>query len=296
MAIRSITKLRLAAGHVKTVSEMETQFGKDLLRSPVSTITVGSITVDERLGNPEPHYGYDSETRTSYNAVGLKNPGWKKFFPNKLKELINIASKHDKQVVLSLAPIEPGQVEQMVKVISAMPYRTWVSRIQLNGGCPNVSGHEVIAHDPEAIESLLSEIKPFTSLVDFEFKTSPQLSKSTLRKTVELCSEYGIKWIVSANTEKVDTPTGKDGNPYTGSPACGKAGLPLFEQNVEQVVVFSDYIRQTGADIKLVACGGIFSAEQLMTYADAGAVEAEMMTSVLENSPKVFQDILMATV
>lgn len=288
----SIQRLRFSAGHIKCAADLETEFGRNLLRSPMTAFTVGSVTFEGRAGNPEPHYGYDPETGTSYNAVGLKNPGFEQFYTAEFQRISDLAIEARKELIISLAPIHPGEVGRMAKLLAAMPERTHISRGQLNGGCPNVAGHSVIAHDPDAIEMLLKEVKPYTSLIDFEFKTSPEVEDYVIKRTVELCAEYRIRWIVSGNTEKVATPTDKYGRPYTGSPTCGRAGKPLLEPNLVQLDKFSEVITALGANIKLVAGGGISTAEDLRRCADAGATEAEMMTAVLENGPRVFQDIL----
>ena len=287
-----IEKLRLAAGYVKTATDLKSDFGQKLLRSAATGICVGSITLNEKDGNPEPHYGYDAETGTSYNSVGLKNPGWAKFFPNELGKIMNIMTVANKELILSLAPMNAGDLHAMVSSLSLMPYRSWPCRLQINGGCPNVSGHGIIAHDPRAIRALFEEIKDFTDYFEIEFKTAPELGSSVLRQTVDLCAGYGIGRILSANTVKVNTPDDQKGKPYTGSPTCGMAGRPLLALNVKQLCAFRESIGEKKAPVKLIAGGGISAGEHLDICVSAGVVEeAELMTVALEMGPRIFGDI-----
>lgn len=287
-----ITKLRLAAGQVKTLRDLSTVFGRDLIRSPVYGICIGSITLLERSGNPEPHYHFDPKTKASYNAVGLKNAGWESFCPGTILNIARDLSSEGKESIVSLAPFKKNDLAYMVAELVRMPTRTWVQRVQINGSCPNVSGHGIIAQDKDALTRLFEEIQEFTSLIDFEFKTSPNLSVRMIADTAALCARYGIKWIVSANTQSVETPRSGSGKPYLGSPNCGMGGEPLLAQNIGQLQRFHEVIRKQGTDIQLIACGGISSAEDLAKCAQAGAVEAELLTAALEYGPRVFQDML----
>src|SRR4051812_14987200 len=103
-----------AAGMVKTLDE-----ARALLTSAVTRITVGSITLEPRLGNIGETYYYSPSRRTAWNSRGLPNPGVEATLAW-LKDFRQECNDADKELAVSIAGFSPPECGKLAGRL--MPY------------------------------------------------------------------------------------------------------------------------------------------------------------------------------
>lgn len=256
----------IAAGMIKTAVHVDVG-----LPHLVDHITFGSFTLEPRDGNKEPVYSYDEERRMSLNAIGLKNQGIKEFLLYDLSRALEI-KRAGCRLHLSLAPLKEGDLEtilQKMQIYGLHP--KYVDQLEINAACPNHRSdkghlHDVLAHDPAALEALMKEATVYRG--SKSIKIAPLMSNESLRACVEFSMKYDFDSIVSGNTLLIDAE-GK-----LSVPKGGMAGAPLLEHALEQVRKLRkiiDGLRVDGPKPKIIGCGGIMSAHDVTEYINAGA-------------------------
>jgi dihydroorotate dehydrogenase len=291
-------RIGIAAGIIKRVSHVPAGLGE-----LVDHITFGSFTLDPREGNKEPNYWYDSEARTSYNAIGLTNMGLRAFILDELigkrDEFLKLKAQGCK-IRISLAPLKSGDLIKM----AALMNEYWaqigdlIAEVEVNAACPNhrdESGslHPVLARDPEALKVLMREGKDL--LCPKAIKIAPDTDRGCLRTCVNLAIELGYSTIVSANTRLTDTPRDSHSNLRLSMPKCGKGGAPLLEGAVAQVRMLCEMIRETDTPFpkpQVIGCGAVMCGADAQRHIDVGAVIAQTATYYMELQAKGIRDLI----
>jgi dihydroorotate dehydrogenase len=272
--VMKIFPLAIAAGMIKEAAHIEGG-----LPELVQEIVFGSYTLEERPGNPEPIFYFDNKTGGSINAVGLKNKGLGYFLDHELPLIDARLEGKECRIVVSLAPLKDGDLAEMIRLILASPYRHLITRVEINGACPNHRvGQElqpVLAHDPVAVASLLGELVPDD--LSYSFKIAPDTEEGTLEKIVQLCSDYDIARIVSGNTRRGSAEI--DGIQQLSVSHGGWAGAVLLESALEQVKKLRRMVEELPyRKPTITGCGGILLPEAMKQYQDAGADDAQVAT------------------
>lgn len=291
-------RIGIAAGIIRLVSNVPAGLG-----GLVEHITFGSYTLDPEVGNKEPVYYYDEESRTSYNSVGLKNDGLREFIE---KELIGKRDEFLKlkaqgcRIRISLAPRKTGDLAKMVAVVNEYWTKIGdiVDEIEVNAACPNhrdESGslHPVLAKDPEALKVLMREGRDL--LCPKAIKIAPDTDRGCLRTCVNLAIELGYSTIVSANTRLTNTPRDSHGNLHLSRDKCGKGGAPLLEGAVKQVLILCEMIRETDTHLpkpQVIGCGGVMGESDAELHIGAGATIAQTATYYMQFRDKGVRDLV----
>lgn len=256
----------IAAGMIKCADDIN----KRALES-VSTIALGSFTLKPREGNPEPNWFWDPNSKTGFNAIGLRNQSLKTFLEDEGPIIRKILTQTSTQCDVSLAPTESGELRNMCRVLKQYKSTLPIRLIEVNAACPNHKKGEniqpVLAYDPEAVDSLLMELKgcPFP----ISLKIAPDTTEGTLFAIVGLCIKYGVSMIVSGNTRGSEAIW--NGKPVLSVPRGGMSGKPLFDNAVEQVATLKHMIQEQGASITIRGVGGIFTTEDVAIMRNVGA-------------------------
>ena len=263
-----IYEIGLGAGMAKAAKDIDPN-----ALDTVSIVEVGSLTLNESKGNPEPTSHWDEENQAGYNSIGLKNMGIAALFAVEAPKIARLFVAKHATLDLSLAPKEPGDLAKMMTVVrtnhSVLPIRYLI----VNGACPNKwkNGEQqaITSHDPAATRVLLEEARgcPF----DLGYKIAPDTPLPVQEQLVDICYELGVKILVSGNTRGVDTPIGPNGKPVISQPRCGQSGAPLFAGSVSQVASLRRIIDDKGDGMRLSGMGGVLNAEHAHSMFDAGA-------------------------
>lgn len=266
-------EIGLGAGMVKCANEID-----EGALDTISVVEVGSITLEESKGNPEPTSHWDEDEQTGYNSIGLKNMGSKAFFEIEAPKIAKLFTAKQAVIDLSLAPKEPGDLAKMMAILransSVLPIRYTI----VNGACPNKwkNGEQqaITAQDPAASRILLEEAAdcPF----DLGYKIAPDTPLDVQVQLVDICRELGVKILVSSNTRGVETPLGPNGKPVISQPRCGLSGKPLLEGAIAQVASLRKIIDAKGYDLRLSGMGGVLNSEDAVRMFKAGADDARV--------------------
>lgn len=290
---QSAVKIGIGAGVVKHLRDFEGEWGLNILRSPAEFITVGSITRHARVGNPEPRYYFDQDSRTSWNSVGLRGDGFKVFL-RQLPKLKMLCDAHHKELRLSISPIETHEIRSMIRDdLSWLPENCSIALLEINAACPNLWGHGVIARDERALKNLLEEVCEESINFPIGLKIAPDTDIEMLKRIIDLAQIYNVSALVSGNTRLVDTPNDEQKIPRIGMPKCGMAGASILESGIRQIEALAEIRSAAASNVRLIACGGIMSGNDLRRYIDVGADEAQLVTAALEYGGKIFQDVQM---
>lgn len=274
----------LAAGMIKTRNIPKTLIGY------VKHITFGSFTLEPRQGNPEPTYWFDDKTGNSINAVGLKNQSLQVFLDEELPAICELLEGTGTDIRISIAPTKTGDAAQMSEMVSKSDCLKYISFMEVNAACPNhrTDGgrlHDVLAHDPKAVEILMQETVGFQQ--QRAIKIAPRMSLDVLSEYPDLAYVQGFEQIVSANTLLGSSVI--NGTQQLSVDRGGQAGAILRPGCIQQIRALATGCSRYG--ISLIACGGIDSAETVKANLKAGADTCQVATGYMQFGPKIFESI-----
>lgn len=185
-----------AGGTCKTLEQV-----RRLANSAVTHIEVGSITVLHRDGNIGSSLEYIDSDGTSVNALGMPNQG-APYYRRVLPEMVAIANAAGKELVVNIAPINPGDTEVLCKLCKD----AGVHRITFNAGCPNAWADgvqkKIVSFDPSALDREISTVFSVIerSGIQVNVKLSPYWFEHALRKEVASVLRPHPVSIITCNT------------------------------------------------------------------------------------------------
>ncbi|MDB5190198.1 MAG: Dihydroorotate oxidase [Parcubacteria group bacterium] len=272
-----------AAGFIKGPGQ---QFN-DALRSAATYITIGSLTINQRDGNPGSVYQFFDDG-TSVNALGLPNPGIDAI-RHEAENMAEQAQGAGKHIRWSLAGFS---VDEYVQLSEALFEH---GRLELNLGCPNVWGDSgqkpIAAFDLDLMKAIITEVSRRMPGLFFDIKVSPYSDPSMIQRIADLVRDTQVLNIVTCNTfpnaiaykdckRALQTPNGYG----------GMAGNGLFPIALGQVAQFAEALGDEGPGI--IGVGGINSGERVRAMNDAGATGIQIGTAFGEHGAGIFSDVL----
>lgn len=205
-------------------------------------------------GNAPPRIG--SAGSGMLNAIGIQNPGIEEW-------AAEVGPLLERTGVPVWGSAVGGSPEEFA-VVAAGLAATGVSAIELNLSCPNIEGETMFALDPVASSAVVAAVR---GAVDIPIGAKLSPNSEDIVTTAAAVVEAGADWLVLTNTAwgfGIDIVTrrptltrGVGG--YSGPPV-----KPLAMRCVWQV-------HQALADVPIVGCGGVSTAEDLVEYLLAGA-------------------------
>ena len=249
----------LAAGFDKTCRHLG-----PLGRLGFGFVVGGTITRAPRKGNAKPRIARSPEHRAIVNSMGLPNPGADAAATNLSRApgtAPRLASVADEDLSMAISTVE-----------LLAPH---VDGIELNASSPNAPWRHDPAHMTRLLEAfrgrtdrpLLLKLPPFTT--DEERATVLDLARAA--------AEAGAHGLVCSNTLPMEEPRLATGR-------GGLSGGPLTEQTPRTV---ADVAAATGRAVPIVACGGIFTSEDVRRCLDAGASAVQLYTGLIYRGPGI---------
>lgn len=275
-----------AAGTCKTLEDV-----RRLARSAVDVITLGSITVEYREGNPGTNH-YQDEVGTSINSLGLPNLGSQQYYCNHLSAMREFAEKEGKQLSVSLAILQESDLEALTRLLS----QNLIKIIELNAGCPNVwSGSKqkrILSFDPIALDTtigLLVRLAPFAK--EIRVKLSPYSDPGLLAEVASMLQCHPVTLVTSntfANAFMFQDSSFVPAIPF-GKHLGGMAGMGMKPIVLGQVVQFRELLPQH----KIIAVGEVNSGRDMFEYERVGANGVQIGTAYyFSENPRIFSDVL----
>lgn len=287
--LRLSSPLMIAAGCCKTEGDV-----RQVLRTGVAAVVIGSITTEPRAGNEGITFWSDPAGVYALNSLGLPNPGMR-YWQTELPALLDRAHRNDQHLIVSVAGFGP----QEFGVLTAAMLEAGADAVELNLGCPNLwqDGDQkpIFSFDTGLIVSVLTEV---TRRVGADARIGVKLSPYSdptmlLRVGATLALFPVVKYIATSNT----FPNGLAfvAEKRAIAPAEGKGGVggaAMKPIALGQVAQFHALL----PDMPIVGTGGINSAHDVDDYLTAGATATALTTTYWNDpsSPKRIMEELMA--
>lgn len=282
-----------AAGWVKRSGEGF----DDLLRSAVTEITIGSLTMDKRPGNSGECF-VTLPDGTSVNSMGLPNQGIVGFGKN-LSELANATRNSGKFLRLSIAPVSLDDV----KSLSLLTRSRGVNTLELNLGCPNVHSEgkrkPIFAYDLKLTHDAVFAARERWTGGKLAIKLSPYEDMDLSRKMARLMNNLLSNGdsVVLCNTKPDFCPKDEDGvsllramSPHGDTiNSGGMGGTSLKQISLQNIKIFRSVLRE---EIGITGVGGISTGKDMLDYIRAGASAVQVGTAFFNSNAHIFSDVL----
>jgi dihydroorotate dehydrogenase len=222
----------------------------------------GTVTRAPRRGNPVPRIVRDGVRGALVDEMGLPNPGAEAAAralarsPRTSPRFVSIADEAVEDAISTLELLEP-----------------LVDGFEVNASSPNAGWEHVGEH----VGALIRALRPRTTKPLF-VKVPPFRSDQERERTLSMIAagrDGGASGIVCSNTVPVDDPRLSTGR-------GGLSGAPL---STDTPRIVAEVRSAVGDDLPVVACGGIFTADDVRTSLDAGATAIQLYTSLIYGGP-----------
>ncbi|MCL2802459.1 MAG: quinone-dependent dihydroorotate dehydrogenase [Micrococcales bacterium] len=246
-----------------------------------SYVEVGTVTPVAQGGNPRPRLWRLPEQRALRNAMGFNNQGARKV-AGRLMRLRRSSTGRRLLVGVNL-----GKNKSTLAVDAPQDYHTtarwlapWADYLVVNVSSPNTPGLREL-QDSQSLGPILRAAKAGAAEgralggqsgeVPLLVKVAPDLSDAELDQVAALALELGLAGVVAVNTT-VDHDLGPG----------GLSGPMLKARGVEVV----RRLRQAlGEEPVIIGVGGIFEAQDIVDYMQAGANLVQALTAFIYEGP-----------
>jgi dihydroorotate dehydrogenase len=274
-------------GPLKTVEETALLF-----ETTVPMVTLGSITSRPRMGNPEPRYWEDETGYHTFNVIGLANRGID-YYCEALPGLVELSEKTGKPLIVSLAPEEIEELEEMVELL-----KDFNITIELNYSCPNI---DVIREDtrksatmwalePDLVARSLERVrKIYTGNLVAKFIYHPD--DRFIDVTAKILRDAQVNAVALINT--LDGSMIMDPEklrPLSPRPFGGLSGRSILPVGLGTVARWSG---QLDPEIDIIAEGGIASGFDILSYFVCGANVCRVGSEYGRKGRKIFGQLTM---
>jgi dihydroorotate dehydrogenase len=255
----------LAAGFDKNC-----EMSKALFHLGFGYLTLGTVTLNPRKGNPKPRIWRRSGD-SLINSMGLPNIGAHRIIVNLLKE----RGKRAAPLIVSISGLG---VKEFVECYHKI--EPFADGIELNVSSPNTAGVRIF-QEPPTLSKLLDEISRVrSSKIPIWVKIPPYFNEKERENVLDLvrvCVNKSVDGITAINTKSVMEQRASIG---TG----GLSGPPIFE---DMIRIVREIYTQTGGRIPINACGGISTGRDAWTALESGASSVQLYTAFIYQGPTV---------
>lgn len=261
-----------------------------LLATQAAAVVIGSITWEERAGNPEPRWFAGSDLGFALNSYGMPNNGHA-WYEENLPEMVKRAHTASKPLVLSVAGFSVKEYGDL----ALLGKQAGVDMVELNLACPNTSEagrpNPIFSFDLEMIQAVIDVVEKNLGDLPYSLKLSPYSNPSELTRTAELISKSKASAVVASNTFPNAYWQDENGQPLIGSNnglagASGEAMLPISLGQVKQ------FRAQLPATITVIGVGGASTPKHVQQYLQAGAQLVQVATHIVRNGHVAINELI----
>jgi dihydroorotate dehydrogenase len=261
--IRLPNPIGLAAGFDKSCRHLDA-----LGRLGFGFVVGGTITRAPRTGNPKPRIVRSPHRRAIVNSMGL---------PNRGAEAAAANLARTRRAAPRFASVADEDLEAASSTVELLAPH--VDGFELNASSPNAPWR----HDGAHMNDLLAAFRTRTELP--VLLKLPPFSAAEERATVlglaRAAIEAGATGLVCSNTLPVAEPR----------LAAGRGGLsggPLGELTPR---IVAEVAAATGRSVPIVACGGIFTPDDVRSCLEAGATAVQLYTGLIYRGPRIVGEL-----
>ena len=258
-----------------------------LAATNIGGVTIGTITVQPRDGNPEPRwYAGDGFALNSFGMPG----GGMEYYREHLPELTTLIHQSGKRASLSIGGFSVDEYVQLVEMAEA----TDIDFLELNLSCPNVQidGKQkpIASFDPEYMASVIAAVEA-VSTKPLLLKLSPYSNPADLARAAEVAaSAQRVAAVVTSNTFANGFFSEKS-EPVVAVEFAGVSGRSLLPIALGQVRQFRKLLPES---IAVIGVGGIESASDVEQYFAAGATAVQAATLIVRDGHEAINRIVLA--
>ena len=240
-------------------------------------VTTKSIGLQPREGHPNPSVLYLPEIKSIVNAIGLANPGCRKFS----EELEKIES--NVSLIISVFGSSSDEFISVIECFRKSSMKTQPIAFELNLSCPHAKNLGMaVGTDPEIVEEIVRKVKHNCD-IPIWVKLTPNISDIT--KIGEAAVSAGADALVAINTLKALIIDIKAKKPVLGNIRGGLSGQAVKPIGLRAIY---DLFESFGSEIPLIGLGGISKWEDVVEYFLAGASAVQIGSAFHSySSPKV---------
>lgn len=255
--------LGMAAGFDK-----ECRVIRPLLSMGFGFATAGTVTQGRRPGNPKPRIIRQPDRFAVLNALGFPGPGLEI-----AEERLARMRKAKNRMFISIA----GTIEDEI-IECHRRLQQHGAAIELNISSPNTVGLQVF-HEPGRLRSLIEALvkqKTVPLFVKLQPWSREDIPRRDAIRLAETSISSGADGLVIANTHPVE----HEG--LSSTHRGGLSGAPLTDHTARMVAEIKAAI---GGNGEVIACGGIFNAEDVWQMLSVGASAVQLYTAFIYEGP-----------
>ena len=261
--LRLSNPVGLAAGFDKNC-----EMSKGLLQLGFGYLTLGTVTLKPREGNPKPRI-WRRPGNSLVNSMGLPNVGAQQI----ITTLTNEKTKRTGPIIVSVSGLSVEEFVECFRQIEPL-----VDGTELNISSPNAAGLRIF-QEATTLSRLLDEIqKVRSSNKPVWVKIPPYFNEEQREKVLDIvgvCMRRSVDGITAINSRMVQEPRASIG---TG----GLSGPPIF---ADMIRIVGEVYGLTKGKILINACGGISSATDAWRALESGAASVQIYTGLIYEGP-----------
>jgi len=232
----------------------------------LGAIVTKTITLEPRKGNTPPR---TCETYGGMlNAIGLQNKGVEDFLRNILPELKNL----NIPVIASIAGADKKEFKDLARILDK---RSEVAGLELNLSCPNIQAKKLFSQDAVSTMDIVASVKEVTKKTVIA-KLSPNVTD--IKHIAKAAQEAKADAIALVNTFLALAIDIEKRKPILGNTTGGLSGPAIKPVALRMVWEAANAVK-----IPIIGMGGIFSAEDAISFIIAGATAVAIGTGSFIN-------------
>lgn len=245
-------------------------------------VEFGSFTHLPRDGNSGRTMWRSDTDRSMQNRVGLRNPGARAAAAHLGAHARDLPRTWGVSVATSpgVTDLETSrrEVEAAARIFmdalgDSGGRPSWLT---LNLSCPNTEDDPSGTQSAELAEAICSSLVAFLR-IPLWVKIGPDLSDAQLSALTGVFAATGVRAVVATNTWS---------QPVPGTAlSAGASGARLRPLALDTVMRLHALIAASGADLDIVACGGILDGADLVAFQAAGAKAAMIYSALVFRGP-----------
>ncbi|MCR4260956.1 MAG: quinone-dependent dihydroorotate dehydrogenase [Candidatus Colwellbacteria bacterium] len=252
--------------------------------------TIGTLTNLPYEGNPQPRMGRLPTSRALMVNKGFKNLGVKQTLTNleKHKFVYPVGISIGKTNTDSHKTLNEAISDVVSAFKTAESSNTSFSYYELNISCPNLNG-SIEFYEPEHLNTLLNTLGYLEISRPVFVKMPISKSNDEIKNMMSVIVKYPyIKAVILGNLQKDRSHPTLMREEVEKFPKGNFSGLPCKDRSDELIaLIYKDF----GERIKIIGCGGIFSAEDAYKKIKLGSSLVELITGLVFEGPQLVSEI-----
>lgn len=251
-------------------------------------LELGTVTPLPQPGNPKPRLFRLVEQQAVINRMGFNNKG--------VDYLLERVQARRSRILLGLnigknlsTTVENALDDYLSGLRKVHRHADYIT---VNISSPNTPGLrklQTAGYLDELLGGLAQERDKLAQQegrrVPLAVKVAPDLEPAEIAPLAETLLKHHADGIIATNTTL--SRAGVESSPYAQE-AGGLSGRPVFERSTETVARLAEVLR---GELPIIACGGIFSAQDAQAKLEAGASLVQIYTGFIYRGPELVKEI-----